>query len=110
MEKIIVDSPFQGKFRIWFFINNFQWDVKGFSHRTDTFLKGTVNWDGVEHTIYIRDQAENDNDGDFTNDGFYLKLGEENLRYISNDEAKSGVAIGDKFYKFNITYGKGAKI
>ena len=105
-DKLIVDSPFQGKFKVWFFINNFQWGIKGFSHRSETFLRGTLVLDGVAHTIYIRDQAENDNDADLTNDGFYLKVGEGKVRYISKEEAKNGATIDNKLYTFTISYGK----
>ena len=106
-KELIVDSPFQGACQVWFFINNFEWNLKGFSHRSETFLRGTLDLDGAGRTIYIHDQAENDNDADFTNDGFYLevKLGE--ARYISREEAKNGVTIDNKEYRFNISYGKG---
>ncbi len=66
-----------------------------------------MNLDGVEHTVFIRDQAENDNDADLTNDGFYVKVGEGKTRYISKDEARGGVDIDGTPYRFNIVYGKG---
>ncbi|MBF0522719.1 MAG: hypothetical protein HQL24_06655 [Candidatus Omnitrophica bacterium] len=107
-EKLIVDSPFQGNFKVWFFINNFQWENKGFSHSSHTFLRGMIDLNGVAHTIYMHDQAENDNDADLTNDGFYLKIEEGKTRYISKEEAQNGVTIDNNLYKFNIAYGNGS--
>lgn len=101
-----VETPFEGKFKVWFFINAFQWANTGFSHASHTQLKGTMDLDGVPYPIVIGDQAENDNDADLTNDGLYLKLAGKELRHISDKEAKAGVEIDGRRYSFRIRYGK----
>ena len=106
-DKLVTNAPFEGTVKLWFFINNIQWENKGFSHRDDTFLKGTLTLAGKPYTVYIHDSADNDNDADLTNDGLYVKLGEENLMYISPEKAKNGVIFYDRAYKFPISYGKG---
>ncbi len=106
-DKLIVDAPFKGVFKVWFFINNFQWAIKGFSHSSHTYLKGPIILNGVEWTIYLHDRAENDNDGDLTDDGLYIKVAEGKTRYITRQEAKDGAYIDGQLCQFKINYGKG---
>ncbi len=101
---LVPGSTFKGTFKVWFFINNLEWSLKGFSHASHTFLKGSLALGGVTHTVYIHDQAENDNDADLTNDGIYFKVAEGKVRFVSRKEMSSGVDIDGTAYKFNIFY------
>jgi hypothetical protein len=104
-EQLIENSPFTGTFGIWFFINSFQWSMMGFSHASHTQLKGKIDMGGVQRDVVVADRAENDNDGDLTNDGLYLKQGAGEPLYISDQEARTGVTIGQQRYVFRIRYG-----
>jgi hypothetical protein len=103
-DQLVDDAPYRDKFKIWYFVNSFQWANAGFSHSSRTQLKGTVDIGGVPYTVIIADQAENDNDADLTNDGLYLRRGKEKPRYISAAEAKAGVRIDNRQYTFRIKY------
>lgn len=109
-EQLAEASPYRDKFKIWFFINSFQWANTGFSHASHTQLKGTVDIGGVPYTVIIADRAENDNDADLSNDGLYLRRGKEEPRYISASEAKAGVLLDKKRYIFQIKYPAASRI
>jgi len=57
---LIVDSPYKGDFKIWFFINKIHWEKKQFSHYSRTQLKGRVRIDENDYTINLVDSNYND--------------------------------------------------
>lgn len=99
-------APFEGKFKVWFILNSFQWANTGFTHASHTQLKGRIELGGLSYPIVISDQAANDNDADLTNDGLTLKLPGGKTRYISDKEAKAGAVIDGRRYIFRIRYPK----
>lgn len=106
-DRLIEDSPYHGEFLIWFMINSNMWANSGFSHSSHTELTGKVDIGGTTYNVTIADSAENDNDGVLTNDGLYLRRGEEEPRYISDEEARSGATVDGKSYRFRIRYASG---
>lgn len=97
---LINDSPFNGNFEIWFYVNEYGWqdertptacllgnleaqqgphytkeellNGRRAEHYSKTQLKGKVNLDGKTYTAYIIDTGYND--ADLTNDGIAIDI------------------------------------
>lgn len=98
---LVPDCPFQGDFKIWFFINEEGWKRKAVSHYSQTALRGVVSIAGKRYPTYLIDHDYND--ADLTNDGVAIDVN-GNGKIDADAGPKETHIIGGKAYRFVVTW------
>jgi len=103
-ESLIVNSPYAGNFKAWFFISKGLWEKKMYDFYSRTQLIGDVLIDGKQYKIKLMDNEAND--GDLTNDGFFIATAKDQWLDASKQKGEQDkiLAIDGKKYLLRFTY------
>jgi hypothetical protein len=101
-ETLILDSPFDGDFEIWFSSNQAGWEQgHRLSHYSRTQLKGSVEVGGQRYAAVLADRGYND--ADLTNDGIVLDLN-GNGKFDREERASTMHTINGIEYEFDVAW------
>jgi TolB-like protein len=105
----VLDNVNFPEYRGWLFIDETSWHRNLMCYYSATQLKGKVTVDGTSYLAYIVDSDVND--ADYTNDGIYIDLNQDQridatTEYISPGSAAT---INGKNYFFSISTGEGGR-
>ncbi len=105
--RIMDNAPFP-EYQARIFVNETSWHQNRMCYYSTTQFKGSVAVGGASYLAYIVEFG--DNDADFTNDGIYLDLNQDQRIDTKTERIAPGSAasINGKNYVFAITAGRGA--